>query len=63
MSKTTLKKHQRQLRQQERQQEKALRRAERKLEKPHHSRSMGQEDPDLKGMVPGPQHLRREEAP
>ncbi len=60
MSKTPLRKRQRQQTQQERRQEKATRREERKLEKPVLPRSVSQEDPDLKGMVPGPQRLRDE---
>ncbi len=62
MSKTAVKKHQRQLRQQERWQEKALCRAERKLSKPLLTGSIGQDDPDLKGMIAGPQPLRGDEA-
>jgi len=62
MSKTTLRKHQRQLTQQAKQQEKLARREQRKLEKPVHPRSDGQTDPDLAGMVPGPQRRRDEES-
>lgn len=60
MSKTTLRKRQRQQTQQETRQEKTMRREERKIEKPVLPRSAGQEDPDLKGMVPGPQRPRDE---
>jgi hypothetical protein len=56
MSKTSLRKRHRQQIQQERQQEKMARREQRKTEKPHPGRAVGQEDPDLAGMVPGPQH-------
>ncbi|WP_455389125.1 hypothetical protein [Petrachloros mirabilis] len=56
MSKTTLRKRQRQQAQHERQLEKVARREARKDELPPASRSVGQEDPDLQGMVPGPQH-------
>ncbi len=58
MSKTTLRKRQRQQSQQERQQEKAIRREQRHMEKLVRPRPAGQEDPDLKGMVPGPQRPR-----
>ena len=60
MSNTTLRKRLRQQAQQERQQEKMARREQRKAEKPVAPRSFGQEDPDLEGMVPGPQHSRDE---
>lgn len=55
MGHTSLKKRHRQHTQQERQQAKALRRDQRKQEKPALIRLAGEEDPDLKGMVPGPQ--------
>lgn len=55
MSKTSIRKRHRQQVQQERQQEKAARRDQRRLAKPVLSRPIAQEDPDLKGMVPGPQ--------
>ena len=58
MSKTTLRKRQRQQTQQERQQEKAIRREQRNLEKSVLLRSAGREDPDLNGMVAGPQRPR-----
>lgn len=60
MSKTSLRKRLRQQAQQERQQEKIARREQRKVEKPLLPRSVGQEDPDLQGMVPGPQRSRDE---
>ena len=60
MSKTTFRKRQRQQIQQEKRQDKMTRREERKFEKPALRQSVGQEDPDLKGMVPGPQRPRDE---
>ncbi len=57
MSSTLRKRHREQLRH-ERQQEKDARRSQRKAENPPSSRPAGQEDPDLKGMMPGPQRLR-----
>lgn len=60
MSKTTFRKRQRQQTQQEKRQDKMTRREERKLEKPALRQSVGQEDPDLKGMVSGPQRPRDE---
>jgi hypothetical protein len=57
MSKTSIRKRHRQQVQQERQQEKAARRDQRRLGKPVLSRPTAQQDPDLKGMVPGPQRL------
>lgn len=59
MSSTLRKRHREQTRH-ERQEEKDARRAQRKTEKPVLPRSAGQEDPDLKGMTPGPQRLRDE---
>ena len=55
MGKTTLRKRQRQQAQHEKQLEKMARREGRKVELPPPARSVGQEDPDLQGMVPGPQ--------
>jgi hypothetical protein len=60
MSKTSLRKRLRQQDQQERQQEKITRREQRKVEKAVLPRPVGQEDPDLEGMVPGPQRSRDE---
>ena len=60
MSSTIRKRHREQA-QHERQQEKEARRAQRKTEKPDLLRSAAQEDPDLAGMVPGPQRLRDED--
>jgi hypothetical protein len=53
---TTIKKRHREQTRQERQQDKEVRRAQRKTEKPVSAPSDGQEDPDLAGMVAGPQH-------
>jgi len=58
MSTTTLRKRQRQQTQQERRQDKAARREQRSLEKLALPLSADHEDPDLKGMVPGPQRPR-----
>jgi len=52
---TTIKKRHREQTRQERQQNKDARRAQRKTEKPASADSDGQEDPDLAGMVAGPQ--------
>ncbi len=52
---TTIKKRHREQTRQERQQNKDARRAQRKNEKPVSAHSEGQEDPDLAGMVAGPQ--------
>lgn len=52
---TTIKKRHREQTRQERQQNKEARRAERKSEKPVVTHADGQEDPDLAGMVAGPQ--------
>ena len=52
---TTIKKRHREQNRQERQQNKDARRAQRKAEKPVSAASDGQEDPDLAGMVAGPQ--------
>ena len=60
MSKTSLRKRLRQQGQHERQQEKITRREQRKVEKTVLPRSVGQEDPDLEGMVPGPQRSRED---
>ncbi len=63
MGHTSLKKRHRQHTQQERQQHKALRRDQRKQDKPALVRLAGDEDPDLKGMVPGPQRLHGDNEP
>jgi hypothetical protein len=60
MSSTIRKRHREQARL-ERQQEKEARRAQRKMEKPALPRPSVQEDPDLAGLVPGPQRRRDEE--
>lgn len=52
---TTIKKRHREQTKHERQQNKDARRAQRKAEKPVSASSDGQEDPDLAGMVAGPQ--------
>ena len=52
---TTMKKRHREQTKYERQQNKDARRAQRKTEKPGSVHSDGQEDPDLAGMVAGPQ--------
>ena len=52
---TTIKKRHREQTRQERQQNKEARRAQRKIEKPVSTPLNGQEDPDLAGMVAGPQ--------
>lgn len=52
---TTIKKRHREQTKQERQQHKDIRRAQRKTEKPVSVHSDVQEDPDLAGMVAGPQ--------
>lgn len=52
---TTLKKRHREQTRQERQHNKDARRAQRKTEKPAVAPSPGQEDPDLAGMIAGPQ--------
>lgn len=52
---TTMKKRHREQAKLERQQSKDARRAQRKTEKPVSIHSTGQEDPDLAGMVAGPQ--------
>jgi hypothetical protein len=52
---TTIKKRHREQSRQERQQNKDARRAQRKTEKPALADSDSQEDPDLAGMVAGPQ--------
>jgi hypothetical protein len=52
---TTIKKRHREQTRQERQQTKEARRAQRKTEKPVSAHSNSQEDPDLAGMVAGPQ--------
>ena len=52
---TTIKKRHREQTRQERQQTKEARRAQRKTEKPVSASPDGQEDPDLAGMVAGPQ--------
>ncbi|HLZ34311.1 MAG TPA: hypothetical protein VKP13_09845 [Nitrospira sp.] len=57
---STIRKRQREQVRHERQQEKETRRSQRKTDKPLLPRSVDQEDPDLKGMVPGPQRLRDE---
>jgi hypothetical protein len=58
---STLRKRHREQAQIERQQEKETRRAQRKTEKPTLPRPSAQEDPDLAGLVPGPQRRRDEE--
>lgn len=55
MSHTTAKKRQREQTQRDRRVEKETHRLQRKSAVP---RSQGQGDPDLAGMVPGPQHPR-----
>lgn len=52
---TTIKKRHREQTRQDRQQNKDARRAQRKAEKSAVAPSNGQEDPDLAGMVAGPQ--------
>ena len=52
---TTIKKRHREQTRHERQQNKEARRAQRKTEKPASAHSNSQEDPDLSGMVAGPQ--------
>ena len=52
---TTIKKRHREQTRQARQQNKDARRAQRKTEKSVSAHSDGQEDPDLAGMVAGPQ--------
>lgn len=52
---TTIKKRHREQTRHERQQNKEARRAQRKTEKPVSASPDGQEDPDLAGMVAGPQ--------
>lgn len=52
---TTIKKRHREQTRQERQRNKDARRAQRKTEKPVSAHSDGQEDPDLAGMIAGPQ--------
>jgi len=59
---STIRKRQREQARQERQQEKDARRAQRKVDKPLPPRSNDQADPDLAGMVPGPQRPRDEAA-
>lgn len=53
---TTMKKRHREQTRHERQQNKDVRRAERKTEKPASTPGNSQEDPDLAGMVAGPQN-------
>jgi len=57
MSSTSFSKRQRERERQERQKEKALKREERKKEKSDRPPGEGGEDPDIAGIVPGPQPL------
>lgn len=52
---TTMKKRHREQTKHERQQNKDARRAQRKTEKPVSAPLQGQDDPDLAGMIAGPQ--------
>lgn len=53
-------KRQRELRRDERQKEKAARREQRKLEKAAREERVGEEDPDIAGIIPGPQPVPEE---
>ncbi|HEY1374739.1 MAG TPA: hypothetical protein VGH50_19865 [Candidatus Binatia bacterium] len=55
MASETFKKRQKELQRQNRQKEKALRRQQRKEEKANRPPAEDGEDPDLAGIVPGPQ--------
>lgn len=55
MASETFKKRQKELARQNKQKEKALRRQQRKEEKANRKPAEGGEDPDLAGIVPGPQ--------
>lgn len=50
-------KRQKELKRQEKQEEKAARKAERRKTAAERPRGMGDEDPDIAGIVPGPQPL------